>query len=188
MIAQAKANAEAAGMQVRFKTAGFGEIAAAFDRERFDTVLCLGNSLPHLLSSAALAQTLADFAACLRPGGKLIVQNRNFDAVLDQRQRWMEPQSYQEGEAEWLFIRFYDFDPDGLITFNMLTLFRQGEGAWQQRATASRLRGLRQAELEEALQTAGYTGIEYYGSLAGSPFDPQSSGNLVITAVTKSEL
>ena len=57
-------------------------------------------------------------AACLRPGGTLLLQNRNFDAVMAEKNRWLGTQSHQEDEQEWLFLRFYDFDPDGLITFN----------------------------------------------------------------------
>jgi glycine/sarcosine N-methyltransferase len=73
-------------------------------------------TLPHLLTPADLAAALADFAACLRPGGLLLIQNRNLDAVLVRRQRWMEPRARREGEAEWLFLRFYDFEPDGTLT------------------------------------------------------------------------
>jgi hypothetical protein len=175
---------------VQFKEAGFGELARTFKREPafpFDALLCLGNSLPHLLTPQALNQALADFAACLRPGGLLLVQNRNFDAVLAQRERWIEPQAYREGDtttqgAEWLFLRFYDFEPDGLIAFNIVTLHRETGGTWQQRVTTTHLRPLCQAELAHALQEAGFQELKFFGSMAGEPFDPASSGNLVLTA------
>lgn len=181
MIAIARRNAAAAGLAVEFVAAGFGNLAQSFGRERFDAALCLGNSLPHVLSETELQQALADFAACLQPGGLLVIQNRNFDAVLSRQERWMEPQSHREGEREWLFVRFYDFDPDGLITFNMLTLQRSGT-AWEQRPTATRLRPLLQADLAAAVQSAGFTQIQLWGNLAGAPFDPLNSGNLVVAA------
>ncbi len=110
MIEQAMANARAQNVAAEFVVAGFGEL-----NERvgggFDAVLCLGNSLPHLLSGPELAAALADFALCLRPGGLLLIQNRNFDRVLDRRERWMEPQAHREGDREWLFLRLYDFEP-----------------------------------------------------------------------------
>ena len=190
MVARARANAENAGVKVQFLAAGFGELAAAFGGEAifpFDALLCLGNSLPHLLTPQSLGQALADFAACLRPGGLLLIQNRNFDAVLAQRERWMEPQAYREGEpaapgAEWLFLRFYDYEPGGLIAFNIVTLHREAGGSWQQSVTTTHLRPLRQAALVEALREAGYQEIQSYGSMAGDPFDPTSSGNLIVTA------
>jgi len=182
MIERARLNASSARLEVRFEVAGFGDLAQTFGRLAFDVLLCLGNSLPHILESAGLTAALADFAACLRPGGLLILQNRNFDSVLARRERWMEPQAYQDGDADWLFLRFYDFDPDGLLSFHMISLHRQRTGAWVQQVTTTRLYPLRQDELTEALNEAGFVNITCYGNMNGTPFDLASSGNLVIIA------
>jgi glycine/sarcosine N-methyltransferase len=183
MIEKARSNATAAGVDIDFKVAGFGKLAEAFPNgNSFDALLCLGNSLPHLLTPGALAATLVDFAACLRSGGLVMIQNRNFDAVLVHKERWMEPQTHQEGEAEWVFLRFYDFEAGGLLTFNVITLHRHAGGAWTQEAVATRLRPPLQDELVGAMQTAGFENIACYGSMSATPFDPQTSGNLVVTA------
>ena len=180
MIDQARKNAAKATMMLRFEAAGFGELRGLF--HSYDLVLCLGNSLPHVLDREGLGRALSDFAACLRPGGKLLIQNRNFDAVMAAHERWMEPQSYREGESEWIFLRFYDYEPDGLINFNILTLRREGAGAWKQAVTSTRLRPLLQVELVSALDEAGFEQITSYGSMSGDKFDPAASGNLIITA------
>lgn len=183
MIQRAAENAAAAGVQGDFRVAGFGALASAFTEQLpFDALFCLGNSLPHVQDLADLQRALADFQACLRPGGLLLLQNRNFDAVLAQRQRWMEPQSYQEGGKTWIFMRFYDFEPDGMIKFNIVTMIREANGSLQQRTTSTRLFPLRQAELTIALEKAGFESIEAYGGLDGSAFDITRSANLVITA------
>lgn len=185
MIQHARRNAREMGQQVPFEVVGFGGLARAFEHSPlfpFDAVLCLGSSLPHVLSAAELHAALSDFAASLRPGGTFIMQNRNFDAVMSTRARWMEPQAHREGDTERIFLRFYDYEPDGLITFNILTLKREGQGAWQQKVSASRLRPLLQAELGGALDAAGFTGVQWFGSLAGEPFNPSNSGNLVVVA------
>lgn len=181
MVERARANAAAAGVDVRFAAAGFGELAARVGGG-FDALLCLGNSLPHLLAPSDLTAALADFAACLRPGGRLLIQNRNFDRVLARRERWMEPQSSREGDTEWLFLRLYDFEADGLLAFHVVTLRRQGEGAWQQHVASSRLWPQRQDELVAALAATGFADIVCWGDMQGAPFDPQASPNLVITA------
>ena len=186
MIEQARLNAAQAGVEVEFQAAGFGELASAFaNRELlpFDALLCLGNSLPHLLGPAELAAALADFAACLRPGGLLLIQNRNFDAVLAQRSRWMEPQSHQEGEREWVFVRFYDLLSEELIHFNILTLRRVRGEAWEQQVISTPLRPLRLEELSAALRSAGFGSLSAYGDLAGGAYDPAASGNLVMTGI-----
>jgi hypothetical protein len=94
----------------------------------------------------------------------------------------MEPQAHREGDSEWVFVRFYDFEADGLIRFNILTLRRQDGGDWKQHTIVSMLRPLSANELSAALTRAGFGDITLYGSLAGTPFDPATSGNLVATA------
>jgi SAM-dependent methyltransferase len=182
MIERARANGKAAGVDVRFKVAGFGELSTKVG-SGFDALLCLGNSLPHVLTKADLRTTLADFAACLRPGGLLLIQNRNFDAVLARRERWMEPQVHQEGSREWLFLRFYDFNPDGTLTFNVVTLRRQGAGRdWSQKVATTRLWPHQQQELTAALVAAGFEEVTCWGNMQGVPFDSQASPNLVVIA------
>jgi SAM-dependent methyltransferase len=181
MMERARQNAAAAGIEVRFVVAGFGELVAKAEGG-FDALLCLGNSLPHVLTAEGLHATLTDFAAVLRPGGLLLIQNRNFDAVIATHARWMEPQAHREGNREWLFIRFYDFNPDGTLTFNVVTLRRDEADRWTQRVEATRLRPLLHAELLDALAAAGFDDVACYGDMTGVPFDPQASPNLVVTA------
>ncbi len=182
MIQAARANAQNAGLPTRFETAGFGALAATFGKQKFDALLCLGNSLPHLLTNTDLSAALADFFACLRPSGLLLLQNRNFDAVMAKKDRWMEPQPHRESDAEWVFQRYYDFEPDGTIQFNIVNLKRAGDDPWQARVISTRLRPQLSGDLQIQLKTAGFENIETFGSLGGEPFDPASSGNLVITA------
>jgi len=144
-------------------------------------VLCLGNSLPHALTTADRLAALTDFAACLRPGGNLVIQNRNFDKVLASRERWMEPQSFADNASEWIFLRFYDYLPDGLINFNIVTLQRVETG-WQQSISPTQLYPLRQAELLAGLAEAGFGTVLLFGSMDGSPYDPVTSDNLIVSA------
>jgi SAM-dependent methyltransferase len=183
MIAVARTNASAAGLDLLFEPVGFGSLAKTFGVGSFNAILCLGNSLPHLLTPADLAHSLQDFSDCLLPGGILIIQNRNFDGVLASRSRWMEPETHVEGDHEWVFQRFYDFESDGLIRFNIVTLTRQTGTDWHASLTATYLRPQKQQELTDALTTAGFTSVQAYGSLSGDTFVPASSGNLVLTAV-----
>jgi ubiquinone/menaquinone biosynthesis C-methylase UbiE len=182
MIARACEDVHTAGLEIPFKVAGFGELAAAYGTASFDALFCLGNSLPHLLTPQLLSATLADFALTLKPGGLVIIQNRNFDIVMANRQRWMEPQTAREGRTEWLFQRFYDFEPDGLLTFNIVSLRREGEGNWAQSIQSTQLRPLLSGELQTAFREAGFESIRCYGDLTGSAFNPESSGNLIIAA------
>jgi glycine/sarcosine N-methyltransferase len=183
MVDRARENAQHAGVQVDFTVAGFGELAGKFSG--FDALLCLGNSLPHVSDQEALQIALRDFAGCLRPGGLLLIQNRNFDLVLAKRDRWMGPEAHRMGEREWLFVRFYDFQPDGSIAFNIVTLKRNGTSGWEQKVDTTRLYPVTAKELIKALSAAGFVRITTYGSMGGESYDPNASGNLVISAFSQ---
>jgi ubiquinone/menaquinone biosynthesis C-methylase UbiE len=182
MIERARQNAREAKADVRFEVAGFGSLAQAFGKASMNALVCLGNSLPHVEDETALQAALDDFARVLHPGGVLLLQNRNFDKVMAQKLRWMEPQAHREGDREWAFFRFYDFEPDGHIQFHIVTLYREGVGNWQQTLRATRLLPLLQTDLSQALINAGFVDLQFFGSMDGSNFSPEQSENLIIAA------
>ncbi len=178
MVEQARRNASAAGLEIPFAVTGFGRLSGL--DHVFDAVLCLGNSLPHLLTPSAVAEALADFASVLRPGGLLVIQNRNFDHVWEARERFIGPQSYRGADGEWLFVRFYDFHED-TVTFNMVRL-RRTEAGWAQDVDATELRPIFRDGLAAALAAEGFGEVTLYGGYDGSAFDPAQSGDLIAVA------
>ena len=180
MVEQAIGNVLSAGLSVPFVAAGFGEMRASVDG-LFDALLCLGNSLPHVLTADALREALADMAGLLRPGGLLVVQNRNFDRVWARRERFMGPQAHREADREWVFVRFYDYGEE-TITFNVVTLLRDEHGEWHQTVDATSLRPIFQVELKRLLVEVGFDKIDFYGNYLKEPFDPEHSGDLVVVA------
>jgi glycine/sarcosine N-methyltransferase len=179
MITAARQNAAESGVDVEFVQAGFGQLAGQTGSE-YDALLCLGNSLPHALTRDALEAAILDFRAVLRPGGLLMVQNRNFDLVWRRRDRFMPPETYQDGDREWIFFRFYDFGEE-TITFHVNMLQKMGAG-WSSVVDSTELRPIFEDEITSILAAAGFTRIERLGGLAEEPFDPESSGNLVLVA------
>ena len=180
MIAQARHNASAEVSAPTFVQAGFGHLASAIDGT-FDAVLCLGNSVPHVLTVDGLAATLRDWASLLRPDGLLLVQSRNADRILASRERWMPPQAHQEEGREWLFVRFYDFHDDGTLTFHVLRLRRDAGEPWEQRVTSTRLRLWRRAELVAEMEGAGYEEVRCFGDMVGAAWEADSP-DLVVAA------
>lgn len=51
---------------------------------KYDAVICLGNSFTHLFSEKDRRKALAEFYAALRHDGVLIIDQRNYDNILDQ--------------------------------------------------------------------------------------------------------
>lgn len=185
MVEKARQNARDAGVKARFEVAGFGELKQRVGGV-FDAVTCIGNSLPHLLDDAALRACLSDFASLLVPGGILVIQNRNYDRLLRERQRFMPPVARGDGEGETLFLRMTEFPPAGAaadeaVDFTILTLKRHS-GAWSMNAQTTPLRALRRSTLESELARAGFAGARSYGNYAFAEFDAPGSGDLVIVA------
>ena len=51
--------------------------------EEFDAIICLGNSFTHLFSERDRRKALAEFYALLKHDGVLIIDQRNYDSILD---------------------------------------------------------------------------------------------------------
>lgn len=51
--------------------------------QKFDAIICLGNSFTHLFSERDRRKALAEFYAALRHDGILILDQRNYDSLLD---------------------------------------------------------------------------------------------------------
>jgi SAM-dependent methyltransferase len=179
MLRQVRQNARDSAVRVDDVQAGFGEVRSKVNGE-CDAVLCLGNSLVHALSHAALVDALADFAAVLRPGGILIVQNRNYDKVLQEHQRFMPVETAQRDGKEFLFFRFLDFGDD-LITFNMVTMIKE-EDKWRSVIGSTEHRPITLAEAELSLREAGFSSWTTYGDYQEHAFDPSASNDLIIVA------
>ena len=195
MIEQARRNAEAAGVAVDLRVAAFGQLSRTFSRA-FDMVTCLGNSLPHLLDDVSLRAALADFSRVLRPGGTCVIQIRNYDRLLRERQRFMPPAARTEGAEETVFLRITDFRDSAqsgslqgddarseIVDFTIITL-KKRSGAWSQSVRTTALRALRRRVLEDTLRSAGFSNVRAWGGFDSSPFDEASSPDLLVAAST----
>lgn len=53
----------------------------------FDAVLCLGNSFAHMLDSFGdqreQKQAIKNFEKCVKPGGLLLIDHRNYDSIME---------------------------------------------------------------------------------------------------------
>ncbi|MFA4945725.1 MAG: class I SAM-dependent methyltransferase [Lentisphaeria bacterium] len=177
MLAQARRNGEAAGARVTWAVAPMERLGAPA-RGPFDAVLCLGNSLPHLLADAAVAAAFRQFRAVLAPGGVAAVQLLNYGRILARGERIVSID--RRGAAQ--FVRFYDFLADDRIRFNLLTI-RWGRGLEAAHTLNSViLRPWRLGELVPRLDEAGFTRVVAFGGLEFQPFDPAASETLLLLA------
>jgi glycine/sarcosine N-methyltransferase len=192
MIALARQKAAEAGLAVPFVVsdlAGLADTTSRAPAPRFDAVLCLGNSLPHLLSQADTVAALRGMAGVLRPGGLFLTQNLNYDLRWVRQPRFFAAQGGVLDGREVLVWRFADYEPEaGRIAFH-IALFRKREGNaaagdWDVEVHTTPQRPLFQADLLSALSETGFTDVRCYGRMAlpFEPFDAGRSGDLVVVA------
>lgn len=133
----------------------------------FDLVMCIGNSLVHLLSPEAIGQALEGFTQVLNPQGTLVLQIVNYDRVLDQHLPGLPVIS--RPQVPLTFERNYHYRADGLLDFeSVLTV---GEDSWR---SSVPLLPLRREQLEQLVQAAGLTVTGVYGDFHGNPVNDQS--------------
>jgi len=82
MLARAFENAKARGHILRTIHADWRWLNRDL-HEKFDAVICLGNSFTHLFEEKDRRRALAEFYSVLKHDGILILDQRNYDAILD---------------------------------------------------------------------------------------------------------
>jgi glycine/sarcosine N-methyltransferase len=180
MIDKATQNAAQAGVPVDFRVAGFGRMAETFG-DRFDAVTCLGNSLPHLLEDGALEAALADFAGVLRPGGLLVLQNRNYDRALEKAGPSVHLNARPEADGETLFVRMTEPRGGESIDFSILTLRKRG-GSWTSSLETTPLRAITRERMQRAVAAAGFGGVEAWGDYSRAAYGAPGTGDLLVIA------
>jgi SAM-dependent methyltransferase len=165
--------------EIKFLQAGFLDVYPKL-KDRFDAVICLGNSLPHLLSKKDLRKTLQNIFNLLNPGGIFILQNRNYDRILKKRIRFMAPNITETKDGKVVFFRLLDFLKDKVV-FNLVT-FRQKEGKWSFQTKSTLLRPILRKEIENLLIGQGFKEQKFYGDYNFSPFERHNSEDLIVFA------
>lgn len=150
MLAKAFENGRNRGLILRTVQADWRELNRSI-QGKYDAIICLGNSFTHLHDERDRRRALAEFYAALRHDGILILDQRNYDEMLDHGFRTKhkyyycgdqvtaEPEHVDEGLA-----RFKYTFPDGAeYTLNMFPL--------------------RKSYLRRLMQEAGFTSVRTYG-------------------------
>jgi 2-polyprenyl-3-methyl-5-hydroxy-6-metoxy-1,4-benzoquinol methylase len=178
MIERARQNAAASRVDVPFEVADFSNLAKI--PGTFDALLCLGNSLPHVLSETALRETFRQMKGKIRAGGAIILHNLNYDL------RWKKQPRFfaAEGNAETIVWRFADYGAE-FITFHTALFERPGASSarWSVQVNSTLQKPWQAEEFDRALGEEGFQNIEHFGGLDGSAYAPDESGDLVIAAI-----
>lgn len=175
MIAEARSQAEAQGLDVEFQCIPITDFSSKL-QQRFNAVVCLGNTVAHLLQPEQLGRLLRETVACLKVTGVAVFHCVNFRRILDIKRRDHPVLSRTVEGKEYVFCRFYDFHPHAL-EFNMVLLAKE-DGAWTSHSSQILHYPWMKEDLETLAKDAGFTDVMFYGGMDFSDFDPEKSADL----------
>jgi sarcosine/dimethylglycine N-methyltransferase len=173
MLAIARAHADSMGLEVATAQGSLLDLEKLVARG-VTAVVCMGNTLAHFTGPGSREKALSQFHAVLAPGGVLLAQALNFDAIMKR-----ETHSQSVKEAGGLrFVREYVPAGDG-VEFRITRTALSGDGP---RETVSKmlLAPVYADKLVLALSSAGFEDIRLYGSIALDEFSAESSRDLVV--------
>lgn len=134
----------------------------------FDTIICFGNTLVHLLTDEDIVQFLKAAHKTLATDGTLTIQILNYDFILDQKIK-----SLPVIENEHIqFERNYEFNtPDRLIEFKTILTIKSTN---QVINNSVQLNPVRKSKLQELLEKAGFGSLEFLGNFGREPLSDKS--------------
>ena len=157
-----------------------------------DGVYCLGNSLAAVGRAVDVQGALANFSAVLRPGGKLVIQVLNFEAMRRETPCVRGPRVARTDGTEYVSCRCFHFEPDLAVGPSgradiVGVSFWQEDGQWRQHAGAGRLYPMGRAELVAAIEQAGFAIDGVWGSYAKQPVGEANAPDVIVAATKKQD-
>lgn len=178
MIAEARKRAEEEDLDVEYHCRSITEYTSAIDQQ-FDAVVCMGNTLPHILEPARLSAFFAEMEKALKFTGVGIIHLTNFRRILQVKKRDLPVLTQVDEQGnESLFCRFYDFHPHRL-EFNMVLVQKTPEG-WHSSSSQVLHYPWMVDDLVTVAKEQGFSEIMTYGDFNFGEFDLEESDDLIL--------
>lgn len=174
MLNKATLNAKSSGLDLDFYQFGAAQIPDNFNG-KYDVVISFGNAFANIPPDEFDSSVRRCFSL-LGGKGELYIQILNYEKILLEKKRIV---SITTGEEKY-FVRFYDFY-ENKVVFNILQ-FDKAKPAEHQ-LISTKIYPYSVDDFTIALEKAGFGSVKYFGSFNLTPFDPQISNDLIITAV-----
>lgn len=170
LIAEARRRARKTGVEVPFEVCSWEELPARFGTERFDLVLCIGNSVSHSPGPEAMLRSLGAMREVLKEGGTLVIDSRNWEKLRKAKPRVSVAHRVVEREgAKCIPVYLWSF-PDRWEEqhfVELVLLFFDQEGGIAHKLHRLEYRPFRLEEIVARLEEAGLTEIrtDYEGDV-----------------------
>ncbi len=161
-------------LNLKFKVGDLVDELPDFEENKYDGILCFGNTLVHLIRKERIKEFIKHSSQLLKMGGKLLIQIINYDRVLKERVDSLPTINTDNYE----FIRKYHHQSDGLINFETVL---SEKSSCDQTVNSVLLLPVKKQEFEELLAQY-FTNVSFYGDFKKSPWR-RDSFHLVVEAI-----
>jgi SAM-dependent methyltransferase len=152
MLAKAKENAERCGLSdIQLVEAEWTRLTEAFPSNSFDAVVCLGNAFTHLFRESDRIKALQEIYSLLNDDGVAIIDQRNYDAILDRGFNSKHRYYYAGDNVEVI----PEYITDGAVKF----LYKYDDGSVHHLTLCP----IRQEYMTSLLYDAGFSSVDRYG-------------------------
>lgn len=172
MLDQARLRLAAQDIEAPLYRALWSELPQVIS-ERFDAVICIGNSLPLAGSDEQVRDAVAGMYGMVRPGGVLIVQNRNFDKMEAERPGAI----INDGDGGYV-VFIFEYEGD-MVTYKIFYLPTSDDGG-DVSYNEFLMNVLTRAKFSKMLTKIGVKSPAFYGDSYRSRFSRTRSPRMIV--------
>ena len=164
------------GKVVQLKQEDFRSLARSWST-RFDMIICMSTSLPHMLTEVDAVAALTSMYEQLSDQGILVISNGISDALLDAKPRLI-PARVLKDQAFYFFIEYPTLER---VVFNILHI-KKTESGFEHRLEVVENNAMRKATLDRYFAEVPFHEVQYYGDYDFSPYSVKESTRLIAIA------
>ena len=177
MLAVCRTNLQRRGLSVETHCCDYRALESVWP-QRFGALVCLTQSLNHMLTHEDLVAALTSMRRRIAPGGVLILTQSTTHRTLQSAYRFDLVVNNRD------FSRVFARDiEEHFQTIHILDVFHS-EGRMGMQQHDIRIRVLLDAEFRDLVREAGFASCSIFGGYDGGPYDRASSMKLIVVAGT----
>jgi ubiquinone/menaquinone biosynthesis C-methylase UbiE len=178
MLGQARKKLKETGLNPVLKKADFRELEKNFKRQ-FDAVVCLTNSINEVLEESEVVRALRSMQAVLRPGGILVLDQGQSDAMMKNPPKCDPVINNRE------FSRLFVLEHlKGVMQVNIFDFVHTEKRCEFYKAAVNIAIRLK-ADWDRILSGAGLVNVEYFGDVDFTPYDRDTSQRLIAVCINQ---
>ena len=175
MLTVCRANLQRMGVKAETRCCDYRVLESVW-HQPFGAVVCLTQSLNHMLTHEDLIAALTSMRRCIAPGGVLILTQGTTHRTLQSEFRFDLVVNNRD------FSRVFARDiEEHFQTIHVLDVFHSNERMGMKQHDI-RIRIVLDEEYRELLQEAGFSTVAVLGGYDGRPYDRTSSMKLIVVA------